>query len=86
MCFVLTFQCLPGYCAGISVGNGASFHVGNATIDVNCLDLETAGQFVLGGGLVNEWVECPYQGPDYGQRAFSVGDPTLGSWHHSDLQ
>jgi len=53
MCFVLAFQCISGYCAGISVGNGASFHVGNATIDVNCLDLETAGQFVLGGGLVN---------------------------------
>lgn len=53
MVFALAFQCIPGYCAGISVGNGASFHVGNATIDVNCLNLETAGQFVLGSGLVN---------------------------------
>lgn len=53
MCFTLAFQCIPGYCAGIFVGNGASFHVGNATIDVNCLNLETAGQFVLGGGFVN---------------------------------
>ena len=53
MCFALAIQCIPGYCAGISVGNGASFHVGDATIDVNCLNLETAGQFVLGGGLVN---------------------------------
>lgn len=51
--FALTFQCIPGFCAGISVGDGASFDVGNATIDVNCLDLETAGQFALGGGLVN---------------------------------
>jgi len=53
MYFVLAFQCIPGYCAGISVGNGASFHVGNALIDLNCLNLETAGQFVLGGGLVS---------------------------------
>jgi len=53
MYFALAFQCIPGYCAGISVGNGATLDVGNATIDVNCLNLETAGQFVLGGGLVN---------------------------------
>jgi hypothetical protein len=52
MCFTLALQSMPGYCAGISLGNGASFHVGNATIDLNCLDLETAGQFVLGAGLV----------------------------------
>jgi hypothetical protein len=49
----LVFESIPGYGAGISVGNGASFHLGNGTIDVNCLNLETAGQFVLGGGLVN---------------------------------
>ena len=53
MCVALALQAIPAYCAGISVGDGASFHVGDATIDVNCLDLETAGQFVLGGGLVN---------------------------------
>jgi hypothetical protein len=53
MCFALAFQSIPGYSAGISVGNGASFDVGNATIDLNCLDLETAGQFVLGDGSVN---------------------------------
>ena len=53
MVFALVVQSVPGICAGISVGNGASFHAGNTTIDVNCLNLETAGQFVLGGGLVN---------------------------------
>ena len=53
MYFALAFQSIPGYCAGISVGNGASFQVGSATIDVNCLNLVTAGQFVLGGGMVN---------------------------------
>jgi len=35
------------------VSNGASFNVGNATFDLNCLDLETAGQFVLGAGSVS---------------------------------
>ena len=34
------------------MGAGASFDVGNAMIDVNCLDLETAGQVVLGAGSV----------------------------------
>ena len=53
MVLALTLRCIPGYCAGISVGDGASFNVGNATIELNCLDLETAGQFVLGTGSVN---------------------------------
>ena len=53
MCFALAFQSIPGYSAGISIGNGASFDVGNATIDVNCLDLVAAGQFLLGDGSVN---------------------------------
>ena len=50
--FALVTWCMPGYCAGISVGDGASFRVGDAQIDVNCLDLETTGQFALGGGSV----------------------------------
>ena len=50
--FALVAWCMPGYCAGISIGDGASFHVGNAQIDVNCLDLVTRGQFALGGGSV----------------------------------
>jgi hypothetical protein len=52
VCFALALRCLPGYCAGIFVGAGASFDVGNAVIDVNCLNVETAGQFVLGAGSV----------------------------------
>jgi len=54
MGFALVVQSVVGYCAGISVGNGASFDVGSASIDLNCLDLETVGQFVLGDGLVSE--------------------------------
>lgn len=50
MFFALAFRCIPGYCAGISVGDGASFGVGNAQIDVNCLDLVTAGQLDLDAG------------------------------------
>ena len=53
MYFAFTFQCITAYGAGISVGNGAAFDVGNGLVDVNCLDVETAGQFSLGGGMVS---------------------------------
>ena len=53
MLVALTFQCITANGAGIAVGNGAAFDIGNGMVDVNCLDVETAGQFSLGGGMVN---------------------------------
>ncbi len=50
--FALVFMTIPAYCTGISVGNGASFQLGSANIDVNCLDLITAGQVALGDGQI----------------------------------
>lgn len=50
--FALAFQCVPVYGAGFSVGTGASVHIGDAKIDMNCLDLETSGHLTLGDGSV----------------------------------
>lgn len=50
--FALLFRCVPVYSAGFSVGPGASVHIGDAKIDMNCLDMETAGNLTLGDGSV----------------------------------
>lgn len=50
---VLALVCSSGFCAGISVGSGASFKVGSGAVNLNCLDLVTTGRFALGGGLLD---------------------------------
>jgi hypothetical protein len=50
---VLIAACMPAFGAGITVGSGASFNLGSGNIDLNCLDLTTAGEFALGDGQLD---------------------------------
>lgn len=40
--------------AGLDVGTGAMINLGNGRVDLNCLDLVTAGQFDVGVGTVTK--------------------------------
>ena len=43
----------PVFGAGLNVGAGATVNLGNGRVDLNCLDLVTGGQFVVGAGAVS---------------------------------
>ena len=42
----------PALGAGLEVGAGATVDLGNGRLDLNCLDLATAGLFAVGGGTL----------------------------------
>jgi hypothetical protein len=43
----------PVIAAGLRVGNGAAVDLGSGRVDLNCLNLETAGRFAVGAGSVS---------------------------------
>ena len=49
---LLSIASQASFAAGINVGPGASFQLGNGSIVINCLDLTVSGQFFAGDGTV----------------------------------